>query len=434
MLNAGRFQPRVAWLSRVGVAALACAWPLHLAAQTVAANDLPPLALESEPAGGYSRAEAARRAAALTVLGQKMFFDASLSASGKVACATCHSPAFAFGPPNGSAVQFGGADLRQPGLRAVPGLTYLQTTPPFTPHYYESDEDGDESIDNGPTGGLTWDGRVSQVREQAKLPLLSDFEMGHSSAADVVARARAAGDLAELQRITHDDRLATDDGAAFDAIGFAFEVFLEDPRTFDPYTSKYDAYLRHQVALSEPEARGLALFNDPEKGNCASCHISKVSPMGVLPALTDHGMIALGAPRNPAIPANEDPAYFDLGLCGPLRTDYQDTADYCGRFKTPSLRNVALRKVFMHNGVFHSLRDTVAFYVERDTRPENWYPVGADGVVEKYNDLPPRYRGNVNDDPPFGPQPGNKPVLSDAEIDDVVAFLNTLTDGFVPTK
>ena len=99
-------------------------------------------------------------------------------------------------------------------------------------------------------------------------------------------------------------------------------------------------------------------------------------------------------------------------------------------FKTPTLRNVALRKTFMHNGGLHSLRDAVAFYVERDTKPEKWYPVAADGTVDKYDDLPAVYRDNINNDPPFGPQPGNKPVLSDQEIDDIVAFLNTLTDGY----
>jgi cytochrome c peroxidase len=131
-------------------------------------------------------------------------------------------------------------------------------------------------------------------------------------------------------------------------------------------------------------------------------------------------MIALGVPRNPAIPANADPAYFDLGLCGPVRTDLRDHPDYCGRFKTPSLRNVAVRTSFFHNGLVHDLRQAVAFYVERDSAPEKWYPHG------KFDDLPERYWENINTDPPFGP----RPALTEAEIDDVVAFLGTLTDGF----
>ena len=70
------------------------------------------------------------------------------------------------------AVQLGGKDMRQPGMRAVPSLKYLQVVPQFTEHYFESDDEGDDSIDNGPTGGLTWDGRVDRGRDQARIPLL----------------------------------------------------------------------------------------------------------------------------------------------------------------------------------------------------------------------------------------------------------------------
>ena len=368
----------------------------------------------------------------MTAVGQRMFVDTALSGSGKQSCASCHSPAFAYGPPNALAVQLGGVDGLRSGVRAVPGLKYLQTTPSFSPHYYESEDDGDESVDAGPTGGLTWDGRVSQVHDQVRIPLLSDYEMANASVEDVVKKARAAGYVAELQQITHDERLATDDAVAFDAIAYAFEVQQEDQANFSPYSSKFDAMLRHQATFTAQEARGLDLFNDPAKGNCANCHISKVSGVGTSPLFTDFGLIDIGVPRNPAIPANSDPKYFDLGLCGPYRTDYKDTAEFCGAFKTPSLRNVALRKTFMHNGLIHDLRQAVAFYVERDTAPEKWYPRAADGTVQKYNDQPAAYLANVNDDPPFGPQPDNKPVLSDAEIDDIVAFLGTLTDGYVP--
>ena len=89
------------------------------------------------------------------------------------------------------------------------------------------------------------------------------------------------------------------------------------------------------------------------------------------------------------IPANRDPNFYDLGLCGPERTDFKDRGEYCGLFKTPSLRNVAPRKSFFHNGVvFHTLREAVAFYATRDTNPEQWYPRNPDGSIRKYDDLP----------------------------------------------
>lgn len=128
--------------------------------------------LAGAQANDLTRAQANTRAAALQSLGRNLFFDVSLSASGKMACATCHDPKHAFGPPNALAVQLGGKDMRQQGFRAVPSLEYLQVVPQFTAHYFESSDEGDESVDNGPTGGLTWDGRVDRLRDQAGVPLL----------------------------------------------------------------------------------------------------------------------------------------------------------------------------------------------------------------------------------------------------------------------
>jgi cytochrome c peroxidase len=138
-------------------------------------------------------------------------------------------------------------------------------------------------------------------------------------------------------------------------------------------------------------------------------------------------------PRNPAIPANADPAYFDLGLCA--RPGFEARNDLCGMFRVPSLRNVALRGVFFHNGRFTSLRDVVAFYAQRDTSPEKFYPKRADGSVDKFDDLPPSLRANVNTrDAPYDRQPGQAPALTESEIDDVVAFLRTLSDGWSASK
>src|SRR5262249_41096136 len=101
------------------------------------------------------------RAAAMVALGRQVFVDPRLSASGRMSCATCHDPASHFAPSNDLPVQKGGSRLDQPGTRASPALTYSATTPFFTEHYYESEDEGDESLDQGPTGGRTWDGRVN---------------------------------------------------------------------------------------------------------------------------------------------------------------------------------------------------------------------------------------------------------------------------------
>ena len=376
-----------------------------------------------------SRAEAYQQAAALAALGRQLFFDPILSGSSKESCSTCHVPARGFAPANALPVQFGGPDRKSPGTRAAPSLTYLQATPQFTEHYFDSEEEGDESVDNGPTGGLTWDGRADRPRDQAKIPLLAANEMANPSDQAVVARIAKSRYAPALRAIYGDDVFA-DPARAFIGILTALETYQQDAKTFYPYTSKYDAYLKGKASLTEQEARGLAAFNDEHKGNCASCHISEVRGDGTPPQFSDFGMIALGVPRNREIPANNDSSYFDLGLCGPLRTDFLRRADYCGLFKTPSLRNVALRRSFMHNGVFHSLRKVVEFYATRDTNPEKWYPRKADGTVDIYDDLPQAYRANLNADPPFGGKPGGRPALNGQEIDDIVAFLGTLTDGY----
>jgi cytochrome c peroxidase len=381
--------------------------------------------------GGMTRPQAYARAAALEALGRKLFSDPTLSSSGKLACATCHDPAHGFGPANDLAVQRGGKDMHQLGFRAAPSLKYVQAAPPFSEHYYESDDEGDPSIDNGPTGGLTWDGRVDRGRDQARIPLLSPYEMANANEADLAARLRKAAYTAELKAI-FGDSVFDDDARAFAAAVEALEVYEQNAAEFYPYSSKYDAYLAGRATLSPQEARGLDLFNDPAKGNCGNCHRSLRADDGTPPQFTDFGLIALGVPRNRAIPANADPKFFDLGLCGPLRTDLADHPDYCGLFRTPSLRNVALRKTFFHNGAVTSLRKAIEFYVERDTAPEKWYPRKADGSIDKYDDLPKQYQANINDEPPFGGKPGDPPVLSSAEIDDIVAFLNTLTDGYKP--
>ncbi|HEY0464072.1 MAG TPA: hypothetical protein VGC79_07690, partial [Polyangiaceae bacterium] len=88
---------------------------------------------------------------------------------------------------------------------------------------------------------------------------------------------------------------------------------------------------------------------------------------------------------------------------------------------------VAVRRAFFHNGVFHSLQQTLQFYAERDTNPAKWYPKTS-GKLNAFDDLPPELRGNVNREPPFGRKPGQAPMLSHDEIQDLLAFLDTLTD------
>jgi cytochrome c peroxidase len=403
-------KPARTWAGAFAVAALlACVF-----AHATTAGEVDP----------FKRTELLRRA------GRAIFSDTKLSRSGRLACASCHAPSQRYNPPNALDVEPGGKSLDAFSFRTPPTLTYLARIPAYSNNYHDSDEEGDESIDNGPTGGLTWDGRVDGGANQAELPLLAENEMANTRVG--VAAAVRAASYATLLKAALGEHSLDDDVAAFRATVRALAAFEEDYDEFNAYTSKYDAYLNGRAALSAREKHGLELFNAGDKGNCAQCHLSKRTLDGGAPAFSDYGLIALAVPRNANIVSNRDPAFHDLGACGPLRTDKSGDAEFCGLFRTPTLRNVALRKTFFHNGKFHELRDVVDFYVTRDITPQRWYSRNADGSVRRYDDLPERYHANVNRDPPFaGQQPGATPHLDAREIEDVVAFMQTLTDGYL---
>jgi cytochrome c peroxidase len=88
--------------------------------------------------------------------------------------------------------------------------------------------------------------------------------------------------------------------------------------------------------------------------------------------------------------------------------------------------------VFFHNGAIKSLKEVIRFYNTRDTNPELWYPT-VNGVVQKFNDLPRKYRDNIDPQAPLNNKPrGSPPSMSDQDMDDLEAFLNTLTDDYHP--
>jgi cytochrome c peroxidase len=361
-------------------------------------------------------------------LGKQIFFDASLSSSGKVSCASCHDPRYAYGPPNAREVQSGGADLRRSGTRAAPSLRYtLRRTPIWSNEYQADPIEKMLEPDSAPSGGFDWDGRFDTLHAQAEAAFLSPNQMANPSRAAFVAKLRQTPYAAEL-RAAYGAGVFDDAGRAFALAARAVERFELDDASFYPYTSRFDEYLDGKAALDAREEHGRQLFLAPDKGNCAACHLAVVGADGSHPLFTDFNFQTLGVPRNARIPVNTRAAYFDLGLCGPQRTDQRGNTVYCGMFKTPTLRNVATRRVFFHNGAIHDLRDAVRFYVTRDSDAAHWYPHGADPAL-RYDDLPAALRRNVDHrNAPFNRPARAPPVLSDADIDDVVAFLGTLTD------
>ncbi|MFM0198607.1 cytochrome c peroxidase [Paraburkholderia fungorum] len=444
----------------------------------------------SNPSSGAS-APAVSTLSQKAQLGQTIFFDKTLSSNKNMSCATCHDPAYAYGPPNSLSVQLG-SDPSQSGVRAVPSLRYKAMTPP----YDDNATNPDGVTQNAPGGGFMLDGRATTLATQPAFPLLNPIEMNNSSPDAVVKSVQNGPYAARFQQV-YGQGVFGNTMTAFNDIGDALQQFQIEEPSFETYSSKFDLYIGNKIGgtLTAAETRGLKLFNDTANGaGCAACHYAGANFQGSVALMTDFTYQAIGAPRNDAsipnntdpVPANANASFVDMGLCGPYATLHIPGSatsgagpdsftgvnvpdPYCGRFKVPTLRNVATRSVFFHNGVFHSLVQVINFYNTRDTNPEYWYPsTGGDAshpvtnpsyalfptaasgaTAQPFNDLPAAYQGNIDEELPMGqgqtaaggttaadgakPRPVHStPQLTQQDISDLVCFLNTLTDGYQP--
>jgi cytochrome c peroxidase len=369
----------------------------------------------------------------LEQLGARLFVDTSLSEPRGVSCASCHDSAKAFSGVNGSTIPgvARGAPAGSFGQRKPPSLTYASFSPPFS--FVDKKDKETGKVEKEPVGGQFRDGRALDLAAQASGPLLNPVEMNNPSKAAVVAKVRESAQ-ADLARAVFGKDVFDDSDAAFGKLMQAIAAY-EGTEIFHPFASTFDKVLRGKARFSPLEAEGFALFKDPRKGNCIACHVGEPNSRDPKDWLfTDFTYDTLGAPRNAAIPANAKADHFDLGLCrreglAEFAPKGFDVESLCGAFKVPTLRNVELTAPYLHNGVLATLRDAVAFYATRDTNPERWYPRGADASILKFNDLPEKYHGNVNvKEVPYDRRLGQRPRLSERDIDALVAFLRTLTD------
>ncbi|HTQ07039.1 MAG TPA: cytochrome c peroxidase [Polyangiaceae bacterium] len=356
--------------------------------------------------------------ATLVALGRALFVDTELSSPRGTSCASCHDPARAFSGTNGSTLGVPrGSRAGHFARRSAPSLLYLKYVPSF--RFVQTGDDPGLS----PTGGFFWDGRADSIRTLTRQPLLNPDEMNVAGGGALAATLRQRPYGAEFEAAF--PRALADPEATLGAVGEAVEAFLTAD-DMAPFSSRFDDFVRGTTRLTPDELRGLALFKDATKGGCAGCHqVDDASHDPTRSLFTDFGFDAPGVPANPRLPPGRNP---DLGLCeraDPLTSTSEPR--YCVNFRTPSLRNVAVRPSFMHNGAFTSLRAVVAFYATRDTNPKRWYPSGV-----RFDGVPAEFRRQINvTTPPYDRRPGDPPALDDAEIDAIVSFLKTLTDAKV---
>jgi cytochrome c peroxidase len=311
-------------------------------------------------------------------LGRKLFFDARLSADGKVSCATCHDPKLAF--TDGKPVAEGIGGKRGPrNSPTIINATY--------------------------SAGQFWDGRADTLEEQAIQPLTNPIEMGNESYDAVVARLRGIAEYRnEFQQVF---------GAplTIERVGYAIAAY---ERTLVAGDAPFDRFFAgDQTAISEAAKRGFALFRG--KGRCSRCHTFSEQ----LPLFTDFAYHNTGVAANHPAFAKLARKAWEAAETAQAKTVIDELAQQegghelgrilisyqvfdLGAYRTPSLRNIALTAPYFHDGSAKTLAEVVRFYNEG----------GKQNLAREW-DL-------------------NSLSLTDDEQSDLVSFLESLT-GKIPT-
>src|SRR5664279_5072763 len=314
--------------------------------------------------------------AQLAVLGEKLFNDKRLSVDDSLACATCHDPVKGFSDHRGNSPTSAGV-RDQHGQRNAPTVlnAMFQAT-------------------------QFWDGRAPKLEDQAKLPILNPVEMGQKTPEDVVAKVAKIPEYTEAFKSLFQHELNYDDIASAIA---AFE------RTQYSGNAPFDHFIAgDKQAISDQAQRGFALFEG--KARCSACHAAN----GVASLFSDQKFHNIGIA---AYKQNfEELARKAVGILKvgdtkqldelALQTSYSELGRFLvtknmadiGAFKSETLRNIGVTAPYMHDGSLATLWDVMDHY-------------NKGGVANPYLD------GGMQ-----------RLALSEAEIDDLVAFLFTLTD------
>lgn len=325
---------------------------------------------------------------AMAALGEKVFNDKTLSNPAGVSCASCHDAKTGFAEPdNKLPTSQGSLGKTTFGKRNAPTAAYAAYIP--EPQKAEIKNHGVTHI-----GGQFWDGRASNLVEQAKMPFLDPLEMNQTNAASVINAIQKTAYANEFKHLFGDDVFA-DKELAFTRIATTIAAFEMTP-VFSPFNSKYDAVKRGEETFTDEEKRGETLFHD--SAQCARCHFT---PEYFGPQVfSTFQYFNIGTPTNKNSPfQQQQPKFRDYGLAqtSGKRGDK-------GLFRIPTLRNVEKTAPYMHNGVFTTLEEVVKFYSTGDIAPEYALTVADDGF----------YNTGIS--------------LKKKEVTDIIAFLKTLND------
>ncbi|MDP6908583.1 MAG: cytochrome c peroxidase [Flavobacteriales bacterium] len=317
---------------------------------------------------------------AKVTLGKSLFWDPIIGGMKDVACATCHHPDHGYGDGLDLGIGVNGSGLGSTrtentgGLGLVIGRVGRNSPSVLNAAYNGMTSLGTYSAEDAP---MFWDGRMTSLESQCQGPPTSESEMRGNAYAEEATFDSVMARLAAIpQYVTLFDEAFGGGATSVTTVNYAKALGAFE-RTIVTDNSPYLRYLGgDKSALSRQQKDGLLLFFG--KANCDQCHGG--------PMFSDFGFHALGVADNPSHPDGTDAGKDDL---------YQ--------FRTPTLHNATLTGPYMHNGMFATLRDVVNFKNAGVSENQN---VGA-GLL----------------DPNFTPL-----NLTDEEIDDLVAFLRSLTD------
>jgi cytochrome c peroxidase len=371
-------------------------------------------------------------------LGKLLYQDKNLSLNRNQSCASCHSlqpvdqqntPAFV-DPENiinGTAVS-SGSHLYKKGTLNAPSVGYAA----FSPLFHWDEQEGLY------VGGQFWNGRASNLIEQAKQPFLNPVEMAMPSEWSVVNRLMENKTYRKLfwqvykldldwaphtNSKLYNSKSPSDVKKIYHHLAKAISAF-EQSSLVNKFNSKFDYVLVGKTEFTRLEQKGFALFSNPNKGNCAACHVADAATDEtgnlVPPMFTDFTYDNIGLPRNVKIPKNPEP---NTGLGGRADIEALDPiGNEIGKHKVMSLRNIAITPPYGHNGVFANLEQIVHFYNTRDTL--GWVSDNQDHGFAVSGWPDPEIPQNVNHD-----ELGNLGLTADEEKA-IVAFMKALTDDY----
>lgn len=337
-------------------------------------------------------------------LGRSLFFDVNLSKNRTQSCSTCHNPqnGFVDDRQNGvKAMASLGDDGKSLGDRQAPSAAYAKFSPKF--HF---DEKKQKYI-----GGQFWDGREATLAGQAGGPPTNPIEMGMPSKKAVVDRIKENPYYVKTFKEIYRKDIFSSNEEAYKAMADAIEKF-EMTDEFSPFDSKYDRYLKGEYELTVLEDLGRTLFFSNNNNSCATCHVLKgEDKLGE--TFTNYEYHNIGVPTNHELRAKNGVTAIDNGL---LNNPAVSDEKHKGKYKVPTLRNVAVTAPYMHNGVFKDLKTVVEFY-------------------DKYNN-PARVLNPETNKPWDKPEVKETISLeelkakkqSDRKVEALVAFMKLLTD------